>query len=222
MVDFLFPSPLLSSFFLAFFFYFLAKESPFFFFYSKLVKTLCSSTIFANSLVRNEPNKKTQMKNLTLLGLLGLTLLAGCKKAENKEVINAVDTLTTKAFETPSSEDSLVVGHTTENSLDWMGTYEGTLPCASCPGIETKLIINQDYTYSLEENYLGQEAGENNDFKQEGVIEFSKDGSYITLKPNSTETSPNPSIYFVAEGYIHQVTQVLDRDFREGYRLEKK
>lgn len=162
------------------------------------------------------------MKKLSLYGLLGLLLLGSCKKAENKESINPVDTLTTRAFETPAATDSIAIGDTIENSLDWMGTYQGTLPCASCPGIETKLTINQDYTYSLEENYLGQEAGEKNDFKQEGVIEFSNDGSYITLKPNTTDASPNPSVYFVAEGYLHQVTQVLDRDFREGYRLEKK
>lgn len=36
-----------------------------------------------------------------------------------------------------------------KDSLEWVGTYEGTLPCADCRGMETKLILNQDKTYVL-------------------------------------------------------------------------
>lgn len=35
------------------------------------------------------------------------------------------------------------------------GVWQGTLPCADCPGIETRLSLYKDpYTYRLEETYL--------------------------------------------------------------------
>lgn len=47
--------------------------------------------------------------------------------------------------------------HTTRNSVDWNGTYEGTLPCASCPGIETALTLNPDGIYVLRRRYLSDD-----------------------------------------------------------------
>jgi heat shock protein HslJ/uncharacterized lipoprotein NlpE involved in copper resistance len=37
--------------------------------------------------------------------------------------------------------------HTSQNSLDWSGTYEGVLARGDCPGIRTKLTLNRDGTY---------------------------------------------------------------------------
>lgn len=34
------------------------------------------------------------------------------------------------------------------------GTFTGTLPCASCPGIDTTLVLAADGTYQLTESYL--------------------------------------------------------------------
>ena len=39
--------------------------------------------------------------------------------------------------------------HSSRNSLDWAGTYEGVLPCADCPGIRTRLTLNRDESYEL-------------------------------------------------------------------------
>lgn len=33
--------------------------------------------------------------------------------------------------------------HTAETSLDYQGTYAGTLPAADCPGIETRLTLKR-------------------------------------------------------------------------------
>jgi copper homeostasis protein (lipoprotein) len=40
-------------------------------------------------------------------------------------------------------------------------TYAGTLPCASCPGIEWTLTVLEDGTYRLRRVYLDAEVGEN-------------------------------------------------------------
>lgn len=34
------------------------------------------------------------------------------------------------------------------------GTYEGTLPCADCPGLDTLITFNSDGTFHMEEIYL--------------------------------------------------------------------
>jgi hypothetical protein len=34
------------------------------------------------------------------------------------------------------------------------GTYEGTLPCADCPGLQTLITFNSDGTFYMEETYL--------------------------------------------------------------------
>ena len=39
--------------------------------------------------------------------------------------------------------------HNSRNSLDWVGIYEGVLPCADCPGIKTRLTLNYDGSYRL-------------------------------------------------------------------------
>jgi heat shock protein HslJ len=44
--------------------------------------------------------------------------------------------------------------HNSQNSLDWAGVYEGTTPCADCPGIKTRLTLNRDGTYELMTQYL--------------------------------------------------------------------
>ena len=39
------------------------------------------------------------------------------------------------------------------------GTYEGTLPCADCPGLQTIIIFNPDGTFHMEETYLERSEG---------------------------------------------------------------
>ena len=48
--------------------------------------------------------------------------------------------------------------HTRRNSLDWVGTYDGVLPCADCPGIKTRLTINRDGSYEISTQYLDRQA----------------------------------------------------------------
>ena len=44
--------------------------------------------------------------------------------------------------------------HNSRNSLDFAGVYEGVLPCADCPGIQTRLTLNRDVSYELSTLYL--------------------------------------------------------------------
>lgn len=58
-------------------------------------------------------------------------------------------------------QDTTVVEniHSSGIVIDYVGIYEGTLPCADCEGIKTKLTIKNDTTYELKGMYLGKEDG---------------------------------------------------------------
>ena len=39
------------------------------------------------------------------------------------------------------------------------GTFKGSVPCASCPGIDVELVLNADGNYTLKETYQGEQGG---------------------------------------------------------------
>jgi len=94
------------------------------------------------------------MKKYLLLSLSLLFLAAACGRAPQPETA-------------PQEEAAML----------YAGAYDGTLPCADCSGIETELILNPDYTYSLIELYLD---GERELVLLEGNWQFNPKG-YIEL-----------------------------------------
>ena len=60
--------------------------------------------------------------------------------------------------EDATTDDQTVVDmHTSEISLDWAGVYEGTMPCASCEGIETVVELKDDNTFTATYTYMGED-----------------------------------------------------------------
>ena len=55
----------------------------------------------------------------------------------------------------PSGADP---AHSSRNSLDWAGSYEGVLPCADCPGVQTRLTLKRDESYELRTLYLDRDS----------------------------------------------------------------
>lgn len=70
-------------------------------------------------------------------------------------------------------------GHNSQNSIDWVGTYEGILPCADCEGIKTVIVLNNDLTFSRTNTYL--KNGKEDSFDEKGNIEWNAGGNKITL-----------------------------------------
>ena len=68
--------------------------------------------------------------------------------------------------------------HNSRNSVDWAGTYQGTLPCADCPGIRYTITLNEDDTYVLKTRYL--ERGDSV-FTESGSFAWDENGGEITL-----------------------------------------
>jgi len=89
--------------------------------------------------------------------------------------------------------------HTSRNSLDWAGTYEGVLPCADCPGIKTRLTLNQDGTYELSTQYLDRQPAPQ---VVRGQFTWNAGGSAVALDPNG-----NAQQFSVGEGRLLQLNR---------------
>lgn len=151
----------------------------------------------------------------TAHSLLILTLIffafASC---ESKEVIESeeIDEILEEVLETPLGDNSQV-------SLDWNGTYEGTIPCADCEGIQTSLTLNTDGTYLIKTQYLGR----NDDLQEEvsGNFKWENNGSTIAL----ANLKGMPGKYKVGENRIWHLDMngdMITGDLADHYILTKK
>lgn len=73
------------------------------------------------------------------------------------------------------------------------GHYVGLLPCADCPGIETRLDLDVDGSYSLRERYRGREG---NGFDELGRWAMSSDGRTLVLRSGRD----TPRYFTVSDG----------------------
>lgn len=98
--------------------------------------------------------------------------------------------------------NSIPVGDTSRNSLDWQGTYHGILPCADCPGILTTIQLNGDNTYVMYITYLERYGSAR---QQSGVFSWDRSESKITLQVPGTTAKP---VYQVGENKL--IVMALD------------
>lgn len=150
-------------------------------------------------------------KKLLQLGLFAsLAFAASCSKSEQKSDIEE---------ETIPEESIPYTSDNSASSVDWNGTYKGTVPCASCEGIETILTLNRDQTYKLTTHYFGL----NDALEQEdtGFFSWDETGSIITLE----RVSNGPTQYKVGENRIWQLDiegKMITGDLADHYILTKK
>jgi uncharacterized lipoprotein NlpE involved in copper resistance len=115
------------------------------------------------------------------------------------------------------NQSQMVTVDTSETSLKWNGTYSGVVPCADCPGIETRIILNTDKTYQISTKY--QEKGDEI-FVNEGTFSWDADGS-ITLE----NLENHPTMYKVCENYLLQLDlngKVITGELADNYVLKKE
>lgn len=120
------------------------------------------------------------MKKVALFIItLSSTLFISCKEQpkpdgdfnEQKEIVN---------------EEKGLDGHTSINSLDWQGTYEGTLPCEDCDGILTELTISTDNKFVL--NTTKIKGDKKDKTTEEGLYQWDESGSNISMEINGQTT----------------------------------
>ncbi len=109
--------------------------------------------------------------------------------------------------------------HTSQNSLDWMGVYSGTMPCADCEGIKTEIKLNDNLTYSLTTQLLSKSDGI---LRETGKFEWNDDGSAISLQMANDQTEFHQ--YKVVENALVKLDkngEMIESELSNKYRLEK-
>lgn len=152
-------------------------------------------------------NMKTKNTSLFLFALLIMSCTQKIKEERNEEIV------------ADSSEVVVNNEHNAKNSLDYIGMYQGVVPCADCEGIETTLVLEDDKNYVLKTNYLGKKKNSTNEFR--GVYSWNEAGNTIIL--SGILNAPNQ--YFVGENYLKQLDMdgnKIEGDLAERYVLQKK
>jgi len=106
-----------------------------------------------------------------------------------------------------------------KNSLDWVGTYTGIVPCANCSGIFTQITLKNDSAFSLQMKYVGKEDSTLN---FEGTFQWNDAGSIITF--NNFKEESIPTSYLVGENKLIQLDlkgNVITGDLALNYVLTK-
>ena len=120
-----------------------------------------------------------------LLALACLTVLAvsACKQ---EEPAPPADIAPAAAETAPAAVDFVPTGADPAGAefdvRAFAGTFSGTLPCASCPGIDTTLVLNPDGTYAITETYQDDSSAP---AQMDGTWTAEADGTQILLDPNS-------------------------------------
>lgn len=121
-----------------------------------------------------------------------------------------------------STSDSTIVDtnivdttHTSQNSLDWAGTYDGVVPCADCSGIKTTIKLYSDDTYTYNAEYLDKKTT----VQDTGKFMWHDNGSTVHLVGKDLNTK-----YKVGENVLIQLDtegKVIEGALADQYRLKK-
>ena len=149
------------------------------------------------------------MKQTTLIfGLAVLFGFSSCNSTNTKNVQESHE-----GHDHTSIVDTI---HTSQSSLDWAGTYEGTLPCADCAGIKTTILLNEDETFNYQAIYVDK----NTSINSAGKLMWHDNGNVIHLKGDNLDAKykvgENHLIFLDTEG------TVIDGSNADHYILTKK
>ena len=105
--------------------------------------------------------------------------------------------------------------HNAKISLDYIGTYKGSLPCADCEAIETTISLTED-SYVKEIVYKGKSKEV---FKETGTYTWNEAGNTITLSGSAA-----PNQYFVGENVLFHLDvdeKRIEGDLASKYKLSR-
>jgi uncharacterized lipoprotein NlpE involved in copper resistance len=125
----------------------------------------------------------------------------------------------TKPAEQEATEnvEAVDMAHTSQNSLDYYGTYSGTLPCADCEGMKTEIKLDAGNNYTMKTVYVGKDATV---YEATGVYSWDKTGQIITL----AGITDAPCKYIVGENLLKQLDMEgneITGDLADMYILRK-
>ena len=153
-------------------------------------------------------------KSLVLVSLPFFLLLAACARDDAPASV-ATQPESSKAE--PASPPAVPDGHSSRIALDWAGTYSGILPCASCPGIETRVTLHEDGTFERAMLYIDEAQVPETD---SGAFTWNSAGGAISLDAGGGESQ----LYQVGENVLFHLDRSGERitgDLAGRYVLHK-
>ena len=146
------------------------------------------------------------MKRKLILPIIVTALIIGCQSTKTN---------------TPSEEMTTDSNQTSPGwpVQDGAVMYRGTLPCADCEGILTKVTLNPDTTYRHTVQYLGKSDSL---FRQTGSFTWDKAKNEITLEGSGAPAEA--ARYRVGEDELITLDQDGNRiegELADAYRLKK-
>lgn len=146
------------------------------------------------------------MKKLFIVLTLCLTILA-CKS--KKDAVNDHEEMQESERTEATAEALFEDMHNSQNSLTYQGSYYGLLPCADCMGIQFKLTLHHDSTYTTQSIYLGKS---DEVFEQKGRYNWDEFGSKIICRIDNKivaryEVEENRLVQFGQQGRINGETE---------------
>lgn len=152
------------------------------------------------------------MKKMILPVLLTGLFAVSCSKKEEAKAEAP------QAVEADSAQAQPEEAPKAEAPKKHVGEFSGKLPGADGPGIETKLTLNEDGSFLLDETYLEKKDGQ---FNAKGSYEVSADGAFVTLKVEGAKPEDKPIVFLVEEDAAYLVDKVGDAK-KPDYKLAKK
>jgi uncharacterized lipoprotein NlpE involved in copper resistance len=145
------------------------------------------------------------MKNYAYIILIFAVLNQACGETHsgNNEAGNQDSTAT--------ANSTAEMAHNSENSLNWLGTYEGILPCEDCDEIQASITLEEKGRYSRKLVYKGKS---NTPLLSAGKFVWDDEGSMITLQ----SFKGNHQVFKVGENKL--IFQTPDEESQE-YVLTK-
>lgn len=124
-----------------------------------------------------------------------ILLLAACAPQDNAAPASTPAAASTVATSQPAAEPAASAASTAaQPAAQWSGRYYGVLPCASCEGIETTLILQEDGSYLLTETY-----------KQRQPFTEKTEGRFTWRKPQEVfqlDKAGSERLYQIGNGQI--------------------
>lgn len=111
--------------------------------------------------------------------------------------------------------DVVPMGDNSRTSLDWPGTYHGTLPCVDCKGIKTEIILEQDNEYTIRQQYEGKSDSV---FVDTGVMTWDKLGEEITFEHGEMSFKVGENVLSL----LDKKGDIITGELADNYILQKE
>lgn len=125
-------------------------------------------------------------QKLLAIACIGLFAVAACKKSEPVETAApepaAVPVEQAPAPVAVESEAARSAADVPFDTKGFAGRFVGMLPCADCPGIDTRITLNADGTFELLETYQDRKVKTT---PVDGTWTVEADDKHIRLDPNT-------------------------------------